>query len=115
MQQAQFPSDGIERNTAPLSFLRNFFTNRKKMVSKVEKKTPEAIEVNKLNNDLHSSSNIFKEDLGPHLSSYSTRSVNYGHSYVPGFMDFDPKFAARSAHRVHRGGLKRGESSWFNL
>ena len=72
--------------------------------------------MNKLKDESYRSYNSFKEDLGIPLSSYSSRSTNNGHSYVPGFMDFDPKFAARSAHRVHRGGsLKRGESSWFTM
>ena len=41
----------------------------------------------------------------------------HGHNYVAGFMDFDPKFAARSAYRItsNRGSLKRGESSWFSM
>lgn len=44
-----------------------------------------------------------------------TRNI-FGQSYVAGFMDFDPKFAARNAYRVNtnRGAVKRGESSWFN-
>eukprot|EP00597_Dinobryon_sp_UTEXLB2267_P005585 CAMPEP_0170080376 /NCGR_PEP_ID=MMETSP0019_2-20121128/16542_1 /TAXON_ID=98059 /ORGANISM="Dinobryon sp., Strain UTEXLB2267" /LENGTH=104 /DNA_ID=CAMNT_0010294341 /DNA_START=262 /DNA_END=576 /DNA_ORIENTATION=+ len=41
----------------------------------------------------------------------------HGHNYVAGFMDFDPKYAARSAYRItsNRGSLKRGESSWFSM
>ena len=70
--------------------------------------------MNKWKDDSYRSNNSFKEDLGLSMPSYSSRSTNNGHSYVPGFMDFDPKFAARSAHRVQRS-FKRGESSWFTM
>ena len=70
--------------------------------------------MNNWKDDSYRSHNIFKEDSGLPMSSYASRSTNNGHSYVPGFMDFDPKFAARSAHRVQRS-LKRGESSWFTM
>ena len=43
---------------------------------------------------------------------YST-SNGMERGYVVGFMDFDPKFAARSAHR-NGSSLKRWEPSWLN-
>lgn len=127
-QQARFQTtERKEGKSISLQFLRNFFFSDSKSVSHSSgqpKKLSPTIKTKvsgpydaPYTQDGYNSGNIYHSTIEPanNFELHSTRSVN-GHSYVAGFMDFDPKFAARSAHRMssNRGSLKRGESSWFN-